>query len=233
MKDHMHIITLSFDDGFLNSNLKIAEIYEKNNLSACFNIIATGHLNNFKSPDKGQGKIKKGDFKIWNELQKRGHEIMPHGYNHTNKSDVPFEEAQSLILNCLDIFNSELDNFDPLESIFNFPYNSSTPELEEWLLTVVKAFRTSGDAINPLPYKGMKKLTTTGFGPGNCESHLNDHKEKFLNGPPGWFIYNTHGLEDEGWGPIGTDYLDELLKRLTVIETVKILPAGQALKIIL
>ena len=98
-----------------------------------------------------------GDFKLWNELQARGHEIMPHGFNHTNKANVPLEEAQKLIGDCLDIFKSELNGFDPLNSVFNFPYNASTPELEDWLPSVVRAFRIGGGEINPLPHKGMKK----------------------------------------------------------------------------
>ena len=53
----MHIITLSFDDGFKKSNLKIADIYEKHGLSACFNIIASGHAGDFVSPDSYQDEI--------------------------------------------------------------------------------------------------------------------------------------------------------------------------------
>ena len=45
----------------------------------------------------------------------------------------------------------------------------------------------------------------------------------------GWLVYNTHGLDDEGWGPIGSDYLDKLLERLLNIKTVEIIPAGKAL----
>jgi hypothetical protein len=36
-------------------------------------------------------------------------------------------------------------------------------------------------------------------------------------------------LDDEGWGPIGSDYLDKLLGKLTTIKTVEIIPAGKAL----
>jgi hypothetical protein len=72
----MHKITLSFDDGFLKSSLTTAEIYEKYDLSACFNVIATGHCKTFVSPDNsGYADFPKGDFKLWNELQARGHEI--------------------------------------------------------------------------------------------------------------------------------------------------------------
>jgi hypothetical protein len=37
----------------------------------------------------------------------------------------------------------------------------------------------------------------------------------------------THGLDDEGWGPIRANYLDGLLERLLAIETVEALPAGR------
>lgn len=52
---------------------------------------------------------------------------------------------------------------------------------------------------------------------------------RLLAMPSGWMIYNTHGLDEEGWGPIGSVYLDRLLDRLLAIRTVRILPAGQAL----
>ena len=169
------------------------------------------------------------DFGVWNELQARGHEIMPHGFKHANKQGLPFAESQDLIRRCLEIFSEKLDGFEPKESVFNFPYNLSTPELEEWLPTVVKAYRTAGGGLNPLPHEGQVKLTTTGYGPENCEKHLDDQIEQLLSRPSGWLIYNTHGVDDEGWGPIGSDYLDCLLERLSSIETVEILPTCRAL----
>jgi len=226
----MHIVTLSFDDGFIKSNQRIAEIYERHGLSASFNVIATGHYPDFQAPDVYHEGYPKGDFKLWNELQARGHEIMPHGYKHANKQRLPFAEAKDLIGRCLDIFSKELKGFDPQEAIFSFPYNASTPELEAWLPTVVRAFRTGGPGLNPLPHAGQTKLTCTAFGPDNCERHLDEQIELLLAQPDGWLIYNTHGLDDEGWGPIGSVYLERLLERLTHIQTVQVLPMGQALK---
>ena len=226
----MHLFTLSFDDGFRKSCIRIAEIYEKYGHSACFNVVATGHLETFTAPDKGQAGFRKGDFALWNELQARGHEIMPHGYRHANKTQVPLEEAKRLISDCLDIFARELNGFNAREAVFNFPYNQSTPGLEAWLPSVVRAFRTSGGGLNPLPHKGQVKLTTTGHGPENCEQHLDAEIEKWLASSGGWLIYNTHGLDDEGWGPIGADYLDRLLGRLLAVKSVRILPAGAALR---
>ena len=223
-----HIITLSFDDGFKKSSILTAEIFEKHKLSACINVIATGHLNNFQSPDAYQ-ITEKGDFGLWNELKARGHEIMMHGYKHAHKNEMPFEQAKDLILRCIDVFSKELKGFEPKESIFNFPYNASTPELEAWLPSQVKAFRTAGNGINPLPFKGQVKLTCTGFGPGNSEDHLNAEIEKWLAQPSGWLIYNMHGLNGEGWGPVSSEFLDQLLNRLNAIDSVAILPAGKAI----
>lgn len=223
-----HIVTLSFDDGFKKSFLRTAEIYEKHKLSACLNVIAAAHTKEFAPPTKYMESVF-GDFKLWNELQKRGHEIMPHGYKHENLQKVSFEDGKDSIRRCLDVFGSKLEGFDPKRAIFNFPYNASTPELEKWLPTQVWAFRTGWQPINPLPHKGEVKLTCSSFGPENAEKAIDQQVERLLAKDSGWLIFNTHGLDDEGWGPIRATYLERLLERLLAIETVEILPAGKAL----
>jgi len=222
-----HIVTLSFDDGFKKSSIKTAEIYEKYKLSACINVVASAHMKDFRPPD--YHNVPRGDFGLWNDLKSRGHEVMPHSYKHANLRRVSFEEAKGLILRCLDVFSKELKDFDPKKAVYNFAYNASTPELEEWLPTQVMAFRTGGRAINRWPHKGQVKLTCTSFGPGNCEHAIDREIEKLLALESGWMIFNTHGLDKEGWGPIRATYLDRLLERLTGIESVDILPAGMAL----
>ena len=224
-----HIVTLSFDDGFKKSSVRTAEICEKYKLSACINVIASAHLPEYQIADKYQEGVAKGDFGLWNELKARGHEIMPHGYKHANKRNLPLEQAKDLIRRCLDAFSKELKGFDAKQAVFNFPYNASTPELEAWLPTQVRAFRTGGGAINPWPHKGQARLTCSGSGPGNCEKALDREIERLLSRGSGWLIYNLHGLDDEGWGPIRAAYLNGLLGRLTAIESLDILPAGRAL----
>jgi peptidoglycan/xylan/chitin deacetylase (PgdA/CDA1 family) len=109
-KDRLHIVSLSFDDRLEKSNLKIAEIYEKFGLAACFNVIALGHAPDFEPPDPYHDGFPKGNFKLWNELQARGHEIMHHGLLHHNLAEKPFAGAQKSILRCLEVFEEEKDN---------------------------------------------------------------------------------------------------------------------------
>lgn len=220
-----HIVSLSFDDGFRKSFLKTAEIFEKFQLSACLNVVATG------IPDDPYiRRFRLGDFTLWNELKARGHEIMPHGHRHENLTQVPFEEGKDLIHRCLDLFTEKLKGFDPKQAIFNFPFNASTPELERWLPGEVLAFRTGHGSLNPLPHKGQSRLTCASYGPGNAEASLDREIEALLARPSGWMIVNTHGLDDEGWGPIRAAYLERLLDRLLRIETVEIVPVGRALQ---
>ena len=219
----MHIITLSFDDGLCQSTLKTAEIFEDHGLSACFNVVAKGENPTW------QTKSPVGDFALWNQLQSRGHEIMPHGYRHANKSLLALEESKTLIGDCLDVFRENLEGFEPARCVFHFPYNAATPELEAWLLTQVRAYRVGGNPINAMPHRGQQKLTTTGQGPGNCEAHLDGCIAQCLAESQGWLIYTLHGLDDEGWGPIGSDYLARLLDRLALIKSVQVLTITAAL----
>ena len=224
-----HIISLSFDDGFKKSSIQTAELYEKYGLSACINVIATAHETGFVLPNEWHDHPV-GDFDLWNELQSRGHEIMPHGYMHTSLRDTPFEKSKELVLKCLDYFSKELKGFESKECIFNFPYNQSSPEIEEWISTQVKAFRTTGGIVNQLPEKGVKKLTCGGHGPENIDNYLENEIQKFLKLSQGWFIFNTHGLDGEGWGPMTSGYLDDLLGRMSKLENVAVIPVGVALK---
>ncbi|MSO23301.1 MAG: hypothetical protein EXQ58_08630, partial [Acidobacteria bacterium] len=206
----LHIVTLSFDDGFKKSFLRTAEIYEKFCFSACFNIVAAAHLLGTVVIDDYMPREQFGDFGVWNELQDRGHEVMIHGYQHAHLVRLPLEKAKELVLKSLDLFAKELRGFDPKKAVFNFPYNESTPELEEWLPSVVMAFRARGGMLNPIPGSNTRKITTGGWGPGNAEKHVDETIEKLLAQPEGWMVYNLHGLDEEGWGPIRPAYLERL-----------------------
>ena len=229
VKGRRHIITLSFDDGFKKSSIKTAEIYEKYGLSCCLNIIASAHLDQFQLPNEYH-RWPVGDFELWNDMKRRGHEIMPHSYKHTNLAEVPLEEAKEWVYKCIEVFNEELDGFVARESVFNLPHNASTPELEKWLVTQFRIIRTHGGLYNPLPHKDLVRLGCGSYGPDNIDKHLLETIDKFLKGPSGWYVYNTHGLDEEGWGPLSSGVLDELLDQLSGMENVEVLPVIPALE---
>ena len=228
----MHYLTISWDDGFKESSLKTASIYEQFGLHTEFNIVATANLPENALPadmhPTARWGAAYGDFGLWNELQARGHYIQPHGYQHANKAKLPFDEACGLILKCLEIFSNQLNRFDPTKTIFAFPYNDSPPELEAWLPSVVRAFRTKGPAINPFPTPQTVKLTTGGW--EDAEPELDRCLDELLARPDGWLIYNAHGLDGEGWGPLRSDYLIRLFEKLITVPDFKILPAREVLQ---
>jgi peptidoglycan/xylan/chitin deacetylase (PgdA/CDA1 family) len=224
--DELHVVTLSFDDGFARSSLRTAEIFERHGLVAELNVLAAGF--DGEPEDVWHHRWPKGDFGLWNELKARGHHVMPHGYRHANKAELPLAEAQRLIERCLTVFAAELDGFDAAKASFAFPYNKSTPALEAWLGRRVRAFRTEGSGVMPLLAPGQQRVTCMSFGPDPCDDHLVRTIDSFLAGPPGWLCYNVHGLDDEGWAPVGSDTLNRLLGRL-VAGGAHVLPITAAL----
>ena len=227
-----HLITLSFDDGFKKSFLEAAAIHEQYGLSGCFNVIASAHLPDFVPPDDYILSDLMGDFDTWNELKARGHEVMVHSWAHNNLGRLPLEEAKALVDQSLTYFEEHLDGFKRKDAIFNFPFNSSTPELEEYVLTQVRALRTGGTwSANPFPTKGMRRLSCVIYPrPGNGDEWMEDQINTFLDNPDGgWLIVNTHGLGDEGWGPISKDYLKRVLGRLVKMDNVAVMNVTQVL----
>ena len=227
-----HMITFSFDDGFKKSFLQLADIHEEFGLKACFNIIASGHMPDFQQVDDWILPELMGDFDDWNSLGARGHEVMPHSWQHLNLTRQDPDEAKKLISKCIVYFNEHLRGFDPSKSVFNFPFNASTPELDQHALTLVRAVRNWGNGeINPLPSTKSKYiLGCRSNGPGNNDVWLEEKVNTFLASDGGWLIFNLHGLDDEGWGPVSTTYFTTLLERLVQVKNLEIIPAGMALE---
>lgn len=232
-----HILSLSFDDGFKKSFYRIAEIHETYGLKACLNVIASGHLPSFKGVNKWIRPELMGNFDDWNQLKGRGHEIMPHTWDHLNLTQIPLDEAKTNIDRCLDYFEQHLEGYLPSNAVYNFAFNASTPELDNFTLQRVRAVRTGGWLIlkghryNPIPVDNQPlAIGCWGHGPDNGDAYTENEIQQFLAGPGGWLIINMHGLDDEGWGPVSTTYLDGLLKRLVKVKNLDILPVGEVLK---
>lgn len=232
---HSHIISLSFDDGFKKSFYRIAEIHENYGLKACLNIIASGHLPSFKGVDQWILPELMGDFDDWNKLKSRGHEIMPHTWEHLNLTKVPISQARENIDKCFEYFGQHLDGYTNKDAVYNFAFNASTTELEDYALQKVRAVRTAGwiilnDKKMNAVEKDIKRLGCWSYGPDNCDQQIEVEINDFLKTDGGWLILNLHGVDGEGWGPVSTSYLDRLLNRLTKIDSVGLAPTGEVLK---
>lgn len=224
-----HIVTLSFDDGFKKSFYRTADLFEQFNLRACLNVIASGHLSSYRPPTQYM-VTETGDFNDWNELKKRGHEIMPHSWDHSNLTQMPLEKAQEDITRCLDYFNEHLEGFDASKAVYNFAYNASTPGLERFALGKVAAVRTGGNPVNSIPVTSSPvRVGCQSFGPENADQWTKQQINGFLASPGGWLVLNLHGLDEEGWGPVSSFCLKELLKQLADLEHVEVLPAGEVI----
>ena len=232
-----HILSLSFDDGFKKSFYKASEIHEAYGLKACLNVIASGHMRSFKAIDKWILPELLGNFDDWNTLKQRGHEVMPHTWQHDNLTKIPIEQAKENIDKCLDYFEEHLEGYEPSESVYNFAFNASNIELDNYALQRVQAVRTGAhlvlkdSLINKIPVSSKPvRLGCWGKGPGFGDDYVEEQVNAFLKGSGGWMIINLHGLDDEGWGPLRTSYLDNLLKRLVKIDYLDVLPTGEVLK---
>ena len=99
------------------------------------NVIAKGHLKSFNTEPKWIPQNILGDFNDWNRLKARGHEIMPHTWGHLNLIEIPVEKAKENIGKCLRYFEEHLEGYTSEGAVYNFAYNASTPELEDFALT--------------------------------------------------------------------------------------------------
>ncbi len=234
-----HYLSFSFDDGFLKSFNRAAEIHEEYGLKGCFNVIATAHLPSFRQVGDYIIPDLMGSFNDWNRLVSKGHEVMPHTWEHLRLTEIPLSQAKKNIDKCLDYFEQNLDGYNSANAVYNYAYNASNDELDAHTLQRVRTIRTGGwlvieddKIVNPIPTSPeTNKLGCWADGPGLCDNYIQETVNDFLKGDGGWLILNLHGFDDEGWGPVSTNYYDNLLKRLVEIKSLKVLPVGEVLKI--
>ncbi len=202
-------VSLVFDDGFTQSCLKVADCFEKRGLSATFAVLVE-HKTFMPA-------FHKGEFSLWNTLQARGHIIHPHGFDHTDLTSIPHEHAVSRIDACLEYFSKHLDYFEPASTIYHATYNRTTPELNAYLLTKVRAVRstgllgTIGNGMNHDAELERRVLSCAWHGPDHCDEHLLASLVEAERVQPRLFLYMLHGLDEEGWGPIRSQALERAL----------------------
>ena len=83
---------------------------------------------------------------------------------------------------------------------------------------------------NEIPNKKTNlRLGTWGFGPNNADGVVEKSINQFLELDGGWLILTLHGLDNEGWGPLSSNYLDKLLNRLIKVNFLEIKTIGDVL----
>jgi len=205
-------VSFVFDDGFIQSCLKVAEIYEARGLRATFAVLV--HHEGFMVD------YPKGDMELWNELVSRGHIVHPHGWDHTDLTTISHEEACDSINRTIEYFKEHLTGFVPEDAIFHFPYNRSTPELESFTLERVGAIRTTGelgqvgDGCNSIKNVRERRYQCFWHGPEYCDAEVQSALAVAQRTAVEHFMVMLHGLDGEGWGPIRSLALESLLDQI-------------------
>ena len=197
-------IGLLFDDGFVNSTLATAELFESFGLRAGFCVLA--------NPAGFAPQFRVGDFGLWNELKSRGHRIHPHGYTHANLAAMSYPDATAELEKCLATFNEKLHGFDASRAVFCFAYNSGTPALCQWLLTRVGAARIGGSGLLSAAQVQSRVWHSRTFGPGDPGADLLDTIAAAQRENPAAVLYVLHGLDGEAWGAIARQNLCRTLE---------------------
>jgi len=223
-----HLISFTFDDGFEKSGRNLAAMFEEFGLRTSLSIIARGAEPGFPPPDEWHN-APRGSWELWNELAARGHEINPHGLDHTNPRSFPEDENARKLEECIAIFREKLGGFDPAKSVYCCPYNSVTPQFEELLRKKFRGYRPGGNPVNPPPSKAARRINCWSDGPGNADANLEALINRFLSSAGGWLVLGMHGLDEEGWGPLSSGYLRNLLKRLSSDNRVEVIGPTTAL----
>ena len=194
-------VGIIFDDGFEKSSPKTAEMFEQYGLGAVFAVIAD--ITHFT---KGAG-----DWTLWNELQRRGHIVHPHGQTHVKLSDIPPAQAIDSVRQCLQSFEANLEAFDPRQAVYACTYNIGTPEVIEWLLPRVRAVRIGGNPLLSDSDLASRVWRSAAFGPGDPYEDFLHHIELARKHEPAALLYCLHGLDGEYWGAIPSDHLRRIL----------------------
>jgi peptidoglycan/xylan/chitin deacetylase (PgdA/CDA1 family) len=198
-------VALIFDDGFAKSTLATADIFDEYKLPAVFAVLA----------DSSKFVPGCGEWSMWNELQRRGHIIQPHGFDHTKLTDVPPAAAIDLVRRCLESFEQNLEGFDTKRALYAFTYNTPTPEAIEWLLPRVRAMRIGGDPLLSEADLQSRVWRSQTDGPHDPYENFVHHFNRAREAKPAAFFYCLHGLDGQMWGATSSDNLRRILDVIT------------------
>ncbi|MGV7123390.1 polysaccharide deacetylase family protein [Sphingopyxis sp. 550A] len=215
-------VSFCFDDGFLESSRKTADLFEARGLRATFCAMASP-ANSNDSAHRGGVFV---DWPLWRRWLASGHDVAPHGWAHERLSDMPFEQACRSLERMFEMFEAELPGFDPATSIFHTPYLSLPPALLDWVGARVAGVRlaTGGGGINRRAGVAAKRpIDCIAFGPDGVAASAQRQIEAFARSDGDWLCLVLHGLDGEGWGALALGELAVLVDSCLHLE-MDILP---------
>jgi hypothetical protein len=209
-------VGIIFDDGFARSTLKTAEIFESLGLRAVFAVLADA--SNFV---KGPGC---GDWAMWNDLQRRGHIIHPHGQTHVKLSEIAPAAAIESVSMCLESFAEHLEGFDARQAVYAFTYNTPTRETMDWLLPRVRSVRIGGDPLLSASDLASRVWRSQADGPHDPFDDCMRVLDRAAQKRPTAALYCLHGLDREYWGATASENLRRVLDRIVSDDALEYWP---------
>jgi peptidoglycan/xylan/chitin deacetylase (PgdA/CDA1 family) len=184
------IVTLSFDDSYLNQFKVGIPILKEHGLPATFYVI-TGTIDS--STKKLIDDNITGDF-----------EIGSHSVSHPDLEKVPFDEVRRQMLDSK-IFLKE--NFGPYAALtFCYPYGSYNNGIKQLAKEYYMAARSTDVGYNSLIYWDRYALKMQGFDKNTELSQANQWIDFSIKNHL-WLIEMIHGIDGNGYSPIDSKTL--------------------------
>lgn len=216
------IISFCFDDGYAASCEAIAKMFEARGLAASFCVVTdpAGSVDPFIKA----GRI--GDFGLWRDLAARGHEVMPHGNRHIHLGQVDDQAARDEVSMAVELFAEGMGIQTPESLIYHCAYNHLPQSMLAFMAERFIGVRAGQGNIgrNDLAWGAEALVFDAAFPmPPDIGASARHYVCDLIEGSPAWLALCFHGLEPEGWGPIASDNLADLLD-LCLSKGIRIAP---------
>ena len=147
-------VTFSIDDGFWESSKQMADILDRYQIKATFNLV-THWVAPMKTAEIGDGYnegASHGTWAQWKTILDRGHEIGSHSCTHPALPTIDAEDALGEITESKQILINELGLQEPIT--FGYPYNQASPTIKQMVAGHYLSARIGGKPSACLTLRG-------------------------------------------------------------------------------
>lgn len=205
-------VSFSIDDGFWVSSQKFMTLFAKYGMKGTFNLV-TSWITPVKSEigDSYNQNLTHGTWSDWKTVLDTGHEIGSHSMTHPHLPDIPLDEARRELIYSKRRITQRLGL--PGSKTFAFPYNHTSPAIEELVEKYYLAGRIGGEGIN-LPGEIEFAHVSSWWPLSTMPTGMTLDKIREAKDKRAWLVIGLHGVDDEGWHPIPYERMDAILKFL-------------------